>query len=84
MDNRMMSIENSASCVKADKEVSKVVNVIVGAIAVLLGLWLMMQNWWATIDLLRTVFPFLLTVYGVVALIAGLKRLGRASSDVQE
>jgi len=61
-----------------------VVNVMVGAIAVLLGLWLMMQNWWATVDLLRTVFPFLLAVYGVVALIAGLKRLGRASSDVQE
>ena len=59
-------------------------NVIVGAIGILLGLWLMMQNWWSTMDLLRTVFPILLLVYGVIALIAGLKRFGRKTSDVKE
>lgn len=60
------------------------VNIILGTIAILLGLWLMLANWWATIDLVRTVFPILLALYGVVALMAGLKRLGRRSSAREE
>ena len=50
------------------------INIALGGIAVLLGLWLIFANWWATIDLLTTVFPVLLAAYGVVALMAGIKR----------
>lgn len=53
------------------------INIILGAIAILFGLWLMFANWWATIDLLRTVFPILLAAYGVVALMAGVKKFAR-------
>ena len=50
------------------------INIVLGTIAILFGLWLMFANWWATIDLLRTVFPILLAAYGVVALVAGVKK----------
>ena len=53
------------------------INIVLGAIAILFGLWLMFANWWATIDLLRTLFPIVLTAYGVVALMAGVKKFGR-------
>ena len=53
------------------------VNIALGTIAVLFGLGLMFTNWWATMDLLKTVFPILLAVYGVVALMAGVKKFAR-------
>ena len=53
------------------------VNIAVGTIAILFGLWLIFVNWWATIDLVRTVSPILLAVYGVVALMAGVKKFAR-------
>ena len=53
------------------------INIVLGAIGILFGLWLMFAHWWATIDLLRTVFPILLAAYGVVALIAGIKKFVR-------
>lgn len=53
------------------------VNIALGTIAVLFGLGLMFTNWWATMDLLKTVFPILLAVYGVVALMAGVKKFTR-------
>ena len=61
------------------------VNIVVGAIAVFLGLWAMFSNWWATIDLVETVFPMILAAYGVIALVAGLKKVaGRAPTDTTE
>jgi len=60
------------------------VNIIVGAVAIVLGLWLMFVNWWSTVDLLRTVFPILLAAYGLVALMAGLKKFGRKPSGTEE
>ena len=56
-------------------------NIIIGAVAILFGMWLMFGNWWATLDLVRTVFPILLVLYGIVALMAGLKRFGRKSPE---
>ncbi len=57
------------------------INIVLGAIAILLGLWLMFASWWATIDLLRTVFPILIAAYGVIALMAGLKKFARKTSE---
>lgn len=56
------------------------INIIVGAIAIVFGLWLVFMNWWATCDLLKTVFPLVLTVYGVIALLAGIKKFARKPS----
>ncbi|MFC1734922.1 hypothetical protein ACFL1X_02325 [Candidatus Hydrogenedentota bacterium] len=56
------------------------INIVLGAIAILLGLWLMFAQWWATIDLLRTVIPVFITAYGVIALMAGLKKFVRKTS----
>ena len=61
------------------------INIILGAVAVFLGIWGMLSNWWATVDLVRTVCPIILAVYGVVALIAGLKRFfpGKTHGNVE-
>jgi len=58
------------------------INIALGGIAVLFGLWLMFANWWATIDLLKTLFPMLLAAYGVVALMAGVKNFGHKIAGV--
>ncbi|HIJ74857.1 MAG TPA: hypothetical protein HPP83_12220 [Candidatus Hydrogenedentes bacterium] len=57
------------------------VNIILGAVAILFGLWLMFANWWATIDLLKTAFPLVLAVYGVIALLAGIKKFSRKAGE---
>jgi len=59
------------------------INIVLGAVAILFGLWFMFANWWATIDLLKTVFPLLLAAYGVIALMAGIKKFARKPSGEQ-
>lgn len=62
------------------------INIILGTVAVFFGIWGMLSNWWATVDLLRTVIPIILATYGVVALLAGLKRFfpGKTPGDVKD
>ena len=57
------------------------INIIVGALALLFGLWGMFSNWWETVEFARTVFPMILAAYGVVALIAGLRRISGKIPD---
>lgn len=60
------------------------INIILGAVALVLGIWAMLSNWWATVDLVQTVLPIVLATYGVVALIAGLKRFrSRTPGDAE-
>jgi len=57
------------------------INFVLGAAAVLLGFWIMFSNWWATVDLLRTIVPMIMVIYGVIALMAGLKSIARKRAD---
>ena len=47
-------------------------HIIFGILAIALGLWGIVQNWWAFLDLVNVVLPILLVVLGAVALAAGI------------
>jgi len=47
-------------------------HIIFGLVAIALGVWGIVRNWWAFVDLLNVVIPILLVLVGVVALAAGI------------
>ncbi len=47
-------------------------HIIFGLLAIALGVWGIVRNWWAFVDLLNVVIPILLVLVGVVALAAGI------------
>jgi len=49
------------------------IHVILGLITVVLGSWILSRHWWAFLDLLRVLFPFLLVCLGATMILAGLK-----------
>ena len=49
------------------------IHVILGLSTVILGSWILSRNWWAFLDLLRVMYPFLLVCLGVIMILAGLK-----------
>ena len=48
------------------------VNIIVGLLCIILGLWGIAANWYQFLDLLRILLPLAILVGGVVALTAGI------------
>ena len=52
-------------------------HVIVGVIAIVLGLRGLIANWYLFKDMLAAVLPFALLCFGMVALPAGIRRLKR-------
>ena len=48
------------------------IHVILGLITVIIGSWILSRNWWAFLDLLRVMYPFLLVCLGVIMILAGL------------
>ena len=60
------------------------VNIIVGLIAVVLGLWGIVAHWFATIDLVTTLLPIILVIYGIIATIAGIKRFSKDTASQEE
>ncbi|MFN3077343.1 MAG: magnetosome protein MamI [Alphaproteobacteria bacterium] len=46
--------------------------IVVGLLALALGLWGMSVWWWSVVDLLRGVMPIVLIVVGVLALAVGV------------
>jgi len=47
-------------------------HIIFGFVAIALGVWGIVRNWWAFLDLFNVVIPILLVLVGAVALAAGI------------
>ena len=61
-------------------------HIIVGIIAIVIGLWGIMGNWYMFKDILVTIVPLLVLVFGMVAILAGIRsmRAKWAAKDASE
>jgi hypothetical protein len=50
-------------------------HIIVGIIAIVIGLWGIMGNWYMFKDILVTVVPLLVLLFGMVAILAGIRSM---------
>ena len=50
-------------------------HVIVGIIAIVIGLWGIMGNWYMFKDILITIVPFAMLCFGIVAILAGIRSM---------
>ncbi len=50
-------------------------HVIVGIIAIVIGLWGIMGNWYMFKDILVTIVPFVALCFGIVAILAGIRSM---------
>lgn len=48
-------------------------HIIVGIIAIVIGLWGITSNWYMFRDMLAAIVPFVLVCFGIVALLAGIR-----------
>ena len=51
------------------------VNMIIGMVLIMAGLWGFVSNWLIFFDVLKILIFLLLVVFGIVALLSGLRRL---------
>ncbi|CAK0747800.1 Magnetosome protein MamI [uncultured Gammaproteobacteria bacterium] len=59
-------------------------SIMVGLLAIALGLWGLSAWWWSVVELLRGILPLFLLFVGVLALAAGVSCLrpdGKSKSD---
>jgi len=52
-------------------------NIIIGIMVILLGLWGITRNWYMFIDMLAAIVPLTLIGFGIVALLAGIRSLNK-------
>lgn len=52
------------------------VHVIVGILALVLGIWAMLANWMIFVEVLKLLVFLGLVVFGAVAILAGVRQLG--------
>ena len=50
-------------------------HVIVGIIAIVIGLWGIMGNWYMFKDILISVVPLVVLLFGIVAVLAGIRKM---------
>jgi len=50
-------------------------HVVVGIIAIVIGLWGIMSNWYMFKDILVSVVPLVVLLFGIVAILAGIRKL---------
>jgi hypothetical protein len=50
-------------------------HIIVGIIAIVIGLWGIMGNWYMFKDVLITIVPLLVLLFGMVAILAGIRSM---------
>jgi len=55
-------------------------HIIIGLIAITLGLWGIVVNWYQFIDLLWVLIPMLVLIGGIVALLAGISNFNDTPS----
>jgi len=46
---------------------------IIGIVAIVIGLWGILSNWYMFRDVLKAAIPFALICFGIVALLAGIR-----------
>ena len=49
-------------------------HVVVGIIAIVVGLWGITRNWYMFRDMLVAIIPFLVICFGIVAILAGIRK----------
>ena len=61
-------------------------HIIVGIIAVVIGLWGILGNWYMFKDILVVVVPFVVLCFGIVAILAGIRSMKAkwAAKEVNE
>ena len=50
-------------------------HITVGIIAIALGLWGIMRNWYMFVDIIIAIAPLALVGFGIVALLAGIRSI---------
>lgn len=50
-------------------------HIVVGIIAIVIGLWGIMGNWYMFKDMLVAVVPLVILLFGVVAILAGIRKM---------
>ncbi|MBF0136213.1 MAG: hypothetical protein H7833_10000 [Magnetococcus sp. DMHC-1] len=55
-------------------------SIIIGLVAISLGLWGLSAWWWSMVEFLRGVVPLFLVMFGFIALGAGVTRMREVSS----
>jgi len=50
-------------------------HVIVGIVAIVIGLWGIMGNWYMFKDMLVAIVPFVLLCFGIVAILGGIRSM---------
>ena len=53
------------------------INIIVGVIAIILALMAISRNWYMFFDMLGVIVPLGLLLFGIIALLAGIRGLNR-------
>jgi len=57
-------------------------NIIIGMVVMVLGVWVLTNNWWAFLDLIYVAVPTVLVVIGGVMLLAGIR--GKMREEPEE
>lgn len=52
------------------------INIVFALVAIGLGTWGLITYWWYTVDVIIAIFPLVLLLVGIIALLAGLKNTG--------
>ena len=50
-------------------------HIVVGIIAIVIGLWGIMGNWYMFKDILVAVVPLVVLLFGIVAILAGIRKM---------
>ena len=59
-------------------------HIIIGIIAVVIGLWGIMGNWYMFKDVVIAVVPLLVLGFGIVAILAGIRSMKSKWADTEE
>ena len=59
-------------------------NIIVGVIAILLGVGGVTRNWYMFIDMIGVIIPLALLSFGIISLLAGIRGLGEKQDKKEE
>ena len=52
------------------------ISIVFALVAICLGIWGLVTYWWYTVDVIIAMFPVALLLFGIVALLAGMKNTG--------
>jgi len=50
-------------------------HIVIGIVAIVIGLWGIMGNWYMFRDMLVAVVPLVVLLFGIVAVLAGIRKM---------